>query len=130
MLGANHLRFQTWIFAGVAILLCGMCNPAQQQPIPVPMFSFTVVVREADTGDPISQARLTLTFHQPGKLHRAESYSAKTSAQGRYRFTDIPQGTIRLLVTADHHQSYGKEIDLEEDNQVIEVKLKKPQPLL
>jgi hypothetical protein len=35
-----------------------------------------------------------------------------------------------LIVTAEHHQSYGKEIELEEDNQVIEVKLKKPQPLL
>jgi len=130
MLGPNPLRFRTWIFVGAAILLCGVCKPAQQQPIPVPTFSFTVVVKEAESGDPVSQARLTLTFHQPGKLHRAVSYGAKTNAQGRCRFTDIPQGTIRLLVTADHRQSFGKEIDLEEDNQVIEVKLKKPQPLL
>jgi hypothetical protein len=92
--------------------------------------SLTIVVKEADTGDPISQARLTLTFHQPGKLHRSISYSAKTSAQGRYRFTNIPKGTVVLFVTADHHQSLGKEIEVEEDDQVIEVKLKKPQPLL
>jgi hypothetical protein len=105
-----------------------VCKPAQQQPIPE--FTLIVVVKEADTGDPISQARLTLTFHQPGRLHRAISYSAKTSPQGRYRFTNIPKGTVRLLVTADRHQSFGKEIELEEDNQVIEVKLKKPQPLL
>jgi hypothetical protein len=105
-----------------------VCKPAQQQPIPG--FNFTVVVKEADTGEAISQARLTLTFRQPGKLHRTISYSAKTNAQGRYRFTDIPKGTVHLFVTADHHQSYGKEIELEEDNQVIEIKLKKPQPLL
>jgi hypothetical protein len=128
MLGSHQQRFETWVFVGAAMLFCGVCKPAQQQP--VPEVNFTVVVKEAESGDPISQARLTLTFHQPGKLHRAVSYSAKTNAQGRYRFTNIPEGTIRLLVTAEHHQSFGKEIELEEDNQVIEVKLKKPQPLL
>jgi hypothetical protein len=131
MLRPNHLRFRTWVFVGAAILLfCRVSEPAQQQPIPVPEFSINVVVKEADTGDPISQARLTLTFRQTGKLHRTVSYGAKTNAQGRYRFTNIPKGTVRLFVTADRHQSFGKEIELEEDNQVIEVKLKKPQPLL
>jgi hypothetical protein len=129
MFRSNHLRFRSWILVGAAILLfCGVSEPAQQQPIPE--FSITIVVKEADTGDPISQARLTLTFRQPGKLHHTVSYGAKTNAQGRYRFTNIPKGTVRLSVTADRHQSYGKEIEVEEDNQVIEVKLKKPQPLL
>jgi 5-hydroxyisourate hydrolase-like protein (transthyretin family) len=129
MLRAYHLRFRTGVFVGAAILLfCGVCKPAQQQPIPE--VSLTVVVKEAETGDPISQARLTLTFRQQGKLHRSITYSAKTNAQGRYRFTNIPKGTVRLLVTAERHQSFGKEVEVEEDNQVIEVKLKKPQPLL
>ena len=129
MLRPNHLRFRTWVFVGAAILLsCVGFKPAQQQPIPE--VSLTVVVIEAETGDPVSQARLTLTFKQQGRLHRSISYSAKTNAQGRYRFTNIPKETIRLLVTADRHQSFGKEIEVEEDNQVIEVKLKKPQPLL
>ena len=129
MLRRNHLRFRTWLFVGAAILLfCRVSEPAQQQPIPE--FTINIVVKEADTGDPVSQARLTLTFHQQGKLHRSISYSAKTNAQGRYRFTNIPKGTVRLMITAEHHQSFGKEIELEEDNQVIEVKLKKPQPLL
>jgi len=129
MLRSIHVRFRPEIFVGGAILLCcGVCKPAQQQPIPE--VSLTVVVKEADTGDPISQARLTLTFKQTGRLHRTVSYSAKTNAQGRYRFTNIPKETVRLLVTADHHQSFGKGIDLEEEGQVIEVKLKKPQPLL
>ena len=123
-----RMRFRTWILVTVAILLLGtVCKPAQQQPIPE--VSFTVVVKEADTGDPISQARITLIFKQ-GKLHRPITYNAKTNAQGRCRFTNIPKETVRLLVTAEHHQSFGKEFDLEEDNQVIEIKLKKPQPLL
>jgi hypothetical protein len=35
-----------------------------------------------------------------------------------------------LIVTAERHQSFGQDFELEQDNQVIEVKLKKPQPLL
>jgi hypothetical protein len=129
MLRSNHLRFRTWIFVGAAIpLFCGVCKPAQQQPIPE--VSVIVVVKEADTGAPISQAALTLTFRQAGKLHRPISYNGKTSAEGRYKFPNVLKGTVRLLVTADRHQSFGKEIEVEEDNQVIEVKLKKPQPLL
>ncbi|MGB7590732.1 MAG: carboxypeptidase-like regulatory domain-containing protein [Terriglobia bacterium] len=129
MLRAYHLRFRTWVFVGAAILLsCVVFKPAT--PDSSQETSLTVVVKDADTGDPMSQARLTLTFHQQGKLHRSITYSAKTNAQGRYRFTNIPKGTVRLLVTAERHQSFGKEMEVEEDNQVIEVKLKKPQPLL
>jgi hypothetical protein len=128
MFGSYVWRSRTCVLAGgLALLLSGVCKPQEKQPIPE--LSVNVVVKEADTGEAISQARLTLTF-KSGKLHRTISYGAKTNAQGRYRFTNIPEGTIRLFVTAERHQSYGKEIELEEDNQVIEVKLKKPQPQL
>jgi len=128
MLGFNSRRIPTWIFTGVALLLYGpLCQLAQQPP--APGLNFKVVVKEAETGEAVSQARLTLTF-KSGKLHREVQYGAKTNAQGHYTFTNIPKGTVRLLVTAEHHQSFGKEIDLEEDNQEIEVKLKKPQPQL
>jgi hypothetical protein len=95
--------------------------------------TLNVVVKEAETGDPINQARLTLQFSEPrGVFKRSKkiSYSAKTNMQGRCRFTHIPKGTILLMVTAEHRQSFGKEFELEKDNQVIEVKLRKPQPLL
>ena len=96
---------------------------------------FTVVVKENSDEQPIVNARLTLTFDVPGGIRRFGkskkiSYSAKTNAQGKYKFTNIPKGTILLMVTADHHQSFGKEFELEKEGQVIEIKLKKPQPLL
>jgi uncharacterized protein YfaS (alpha-2-macroglobulin family) len=95
----------------------------------------TVVVTDAQTGQPINQARLTLEFTEPGdpsKLKRSKklSYSAKTNAQGHYKFPSLPTGTIRLIVTAERHQTFSKEFELEKEDQVIEVKLKKPQPLL
>jgi len=128
MFASNHSRPGIGICAGIVILLsCGVCNAAQQQP--VPGFSLNVAVKDAETGDAISQASLTLTF-KAGKLHRVVTYGAKTDAQGHYRYTNIPQGTVKLIVTAVRHQSFGKEIELEQDNQSIEVKLKKPQPQL
>lgn len=97
--------------------------------------SLIVEVRESESGEPVSQARLTLQFEEPGnpskvKFPKKFSYSAKTNAQGRYKFTNINKGTIHLYVTMERHQSFGKELQFDTDNQVFEVKLKKPQPLL
>lgn len=94
--------------------------------------SVTVLVKDAATDQPLPNAHLTLSFKEPRKLKRDKglSYSAKTNPQGRYKFVHIPKGTIHLVVTADRHQSFGQDFELEQDDQVVEVKLKKPQPLL
>ncbi len=125
-------RFARLIFAAILLTLMG---PARIRGESEGRAGLIVVVQDADTNEPINQARLTLTFRQPGskrrlKLPKHISYSAKTNTQGRCKFNNITKGTVRLLVTADRHQSFGKEIELEQDNQVVEVKLKKPQPLL
>ncbi|MGO9273555.1 MAG: carboxypeptidase-like regulatory domain-containing protein [Terriglobia bacterium] len=97
----------------------------------VSLTSVNILVTDAETGQPIYQAHLTLQFEEQGrKVHITPkwiSYSAKTNAQGRYRFVDIPKGTIRVLVTADRHQSANKEFQVDRDNPLFEVKLRKPQ---
>jgi len=95
----------------------------------------TVFVKDAETGQPIAFARLTLQYREEGsklKLKRAKTISlnAKTNPQGRYKFANVPKGTIRLMVVADQHQTFGQEFELEQENQLIEVKLRRPQPLL
>jgi hypothetical protein len=94
-----------------------------------------VLVKEADTGQPISQAHITLQFTEPGDLARFGKskkiyYNAKTDPQGRCKFPGINKGTIVLTVTTPGRQTYGQELQLQDDNQVFEVKLKKPQPLI
>lgn len=101
----------------------------------VDLTSVTVLVKDAETGKPVHQAHLTLEFRQsgdPAKLKRPKflSYSAKTNPQGRYRFVDIPKGAVRLIVTAERHQALSKNFEVNEDNPVLEVNLKRPQPLL
>jgi hypothetical protein len=97
--------------------------------------SVHVLVKDAASDQPIANARLTLQFREPaGEVRPSRSkvlsFSAKTNAQGRCKFSNIPKGTIHLIVTAERHQTFGQDFELEQDNQLIEVKLKKPQPLL
>lgn len=97
--------------------------------------NMTVVVKDYDTGEPLSQAHVTLQFSVPRsqavpRKPKQVSYSAKTDAQGRCKLAGINKGPIVLTITADGRQAYGKELKLERDNQVFEVRMKKPQPLI
>jgi len=130
---------RSWMRWAVLSLAAPMAVPlalgAQQSQAPPPEpITLTVVVTDSQTTKPISQARLTLTFVQPkeGQFGRAHtlSFSAKTDAQGRYRFPYIPPGTVTLMVTDEHHQTFGKQFDVDKDHSTLEVKLKPPQPLI
>ena len=89
-----------------------------------------VVVKEAASGEPIFQAHLTLQFRIPQKYKQDKwiSYSAKTDKKGECTFHHITKGPIRLMVTAEGFQTFGKKFEIKKDNRVIEVKLRKPQP--
>ncbi|HEX5481442.1 MAG TPA: hypothetical protein VFZ08_02295 [Terriglobia bacterium] len=90
----------------------------------------TVHVTEAGTGKPIFQARLTLRFRDPDShFGKVISYSAKTNMHGQYKFSFIPMEMVVLDVTAPKHQTFGKKFQITKEHQVLEVKLKKPQPL-
>ncbi len=115
-----------------ALVLIAVSTGAWAAPVSTSVIH--IVVTDSESGQPINQARLTLQFDQPGGPGRFGkskriAYSAKTNTQGKYRFVVIPKGKIMLFVTAERHQSFGKEIELKDDDQTIEVKLKKPQPL-
>ena len=113
-----------FLLAGLGAALAVPARAAKTERI-----NLAVVVTDAQTGQPISQAQLTLQFHGPGKVrHRLISYTAKTNAQGRCRFTDIPEGTLHLIVTHTGHQSFGKDFDVDASHATLEVKLKPPHP--
>ncbi len=121
------------LVSAASLLLLRFESPARAES--VEHTSLNVLVKDAETGQPVNQAHLTLQFREPGsvgKLKRPKvfAYSAKTNPQGRCKFLNIPKGTIHLIVIAERHQTFGKDFELEKDNQVIEVMLKKPQPLL
>jgi len=131
MIQEDQIRWRraTILAAALALLM-----PAGSLPLraaEVSLTSVNILVTDAETGQPIYQAHLTLQFEEQGrKVHitpKIISYSAKTNAQGRYRFVDIPKGTIHVMVTAERHQSANKEFQVDRDNPLFEVKLRKPQ---
>jgi hypothetical protein len=111
---------------GVWLGLAGRLAASQQTTV-------HVVVKDAKTGDPIYQAHLTLRFREPGGFMRRSkviSYTGKSDKQGRCMFPVVTKGDVVLMVTAPDHETFGKKIEIEKDEQVIEVKLRKPQPVL
>ena len=108
---------------------------AQTEKSSVETTNMTVVVKEYESGQPISQAHITLQFYVPHgptipRKGKRTVYNAKTDMQGRCKLSGINKGPIVLTITADGHQAYGKDLKLEKDNQVFEIRLKKPQPLI
>jgi hypothetical protein len=119
----------------LAVLSAGVAAPRGARAEDPELVTVNVFVKDAENDQPVQFARLTLQYYQEGskmKLKRGKtiSLSAKTNLQGRYKFVNVPKGTIRLMVIADRRQTFGQEIEIEQDSQLIEVKLRKPQPLL
>ena len=123
---SSLVRFGVVVFAAVAI--CMPVNLAAAQKTTV-----RVQVNDAKTGDPIFQAHLTLRYRVPGAFMRRTkivSYTAKTDKNGKSQFPVVPKGTITLMVTAPDHKTFGKEVEITKDDQLIEVKLEKPHEVL
>jgi hypothetical protein len=92
-----------------------------------------VEVKDAKSCEPIYQAHLTLRYLVPGRFMRRSkviSYTSKTDKNGKSKFPVVPMGTVTLMVTAPHHNTFGKEFEITKENQVIEVKLQQPHPVL
>jgi hypothetical protein len=127
--------FGSAAWLAVALLAVSVGGPRAARAEDPELVSVNVFVKDAETDQPVQFARLTLQYRQEGskiKLKRDKtiSLSAKTNLQGRYKFVNVPKGTVRLMVIADRRQTFGQEIEIEKDGQLIEVKLRKPQPLL
>jgi hypothetical protein len=134
MIVSPNSRLRTLI-GGTVVVGCLLAHPSTARAAEDERTNVYVLVTDWDSGKPIYQARLTLIFKEVSstmniKHSKPISLSAKTDLQGRYRFTDIPMNTVRLMVTAERHASYGKDIKIEKENQEILVRMKKPQPQL
>lgn len=112
----------------VAVLWAGVVAPPSARA--AKDTNIRILVTDASTGKPIFQAHLTLQFTVSRRFRRDQSYSlsAKTDMKGICRFRDIPMGKIRLYVIATDHQTFGQVFEITEENQLIHVKMKKPQP--
>ncbi len=86
-----------------------------------------------DTGRAIDHAEVVVTFVQGRsvlKLGRNvhTTFDLRTNQEGEAKIPAIPQGKIKIMVNAKGYQTYGKTIEVAEEEKTIEIKLYPPQP--
>ncbi len=92
-----------------------------------PQSSLAFVVLKDDSGKPIRNAAVVL--HPVGKHGKQAKggFELKTDNEGKTHFDGIPYGPIRVQVIAPGFQTFGNDYEIKQADQVITVRLKRPQ---
>jgi hypothetical protein len=83
-------------------------------------------------GHPVDNASVVVKFVEGrskvkfGAKIRKE-WDLKSSQEGVVKIPPIPKGTILIQVRADNYQTFGDKFEVQEDEKLIEIKLKPPQ---
>jgi hypothetical protein len=87
-----------------------------------------------EAGHPIENASVVIKFRggtnakaKPNPKFRKE-WDVKTSELGTVKLPSIQKGAILIQVRADNYQTFGQVFDVQEDERILEIKLKPPQP--
>lgn len=96
-----------------------------------PMTKLTVQVTN-DSDKPVDRASVMVRFIEGrnylklGK-HILTTYELRTNQEGEATIPPIPQGKIRVQVSAKGYQTFGQIYDVDEETKTVEVKLNPPQ---
>ncbi len=83
-------------------------------------------------GHPVDNASVVVKFVEGrskvkfGAKIRKE-WDLKSSQEGVVKVPAIPKGVILIQVRADNYQTFGDKFDIQEDEKLVEIKLKPPQ---
>jgi hypothetical protein len=85
-----------------------------------------------ESGHPIENASVVIKFTgstkaKPNPKFRKE-WDVKTSPEGVVKLPSIQKGPILIQIRADNFQTFGQVFEIQEDERVVEIKLKPPQP--
>jgi uncharacterized GH25 family protein len=85
------------------------------------------VVLKDDSGKPIRNAAVILhPVGQHGKQEKA-GFELKSDSEGKTHFDGVPYGTWRIQVIAPGFQTFGDDYNINQAEQEITVRLKRPQ---
>jgi len=91
-----------------------------------------IVVKNLDD-KPVDRASVVVRFVQGrsivklGKKERT-TWETRTNQDGIAKIPEMPQGTVLVQVIAKGYQTVGKNYEVNQDDQTIEIKLNPPQP--
>jgi hypothetical protein len=110
---------------GICIVICLVAVLAYAGDDKTANLHFTVV--KDFNGKPIRNASIIL--HQVDEHGNQEKggFQLKTSEDGKTDYDGAPYGKLRVQVIAQGFQTYGQDYDVNQPEQEIVVKLKRPQ---
>jgi hypothetical protein len=96
------------------------------------MTTLTISVKST-TGKPVEGASVIVKFvkgHSVTKLGKKirKEWELRTNQEGLAKIPPIPQGTILVQVIAKDYQTFGKDFDVDEEQQTLDIRLNPPQP--
>jgi hypothetical protein len=100
-----------------------IASPKDQEQVS----STNFVVLKDESGKPVRNAAVVL--HPVGKHGKQmkSGFELKTDADGKTHFDGVPYGTLRIQVIAHGFQTFGQDYEINQPNQEITVRLKRPQ---
>jgi hypothetical protein len=80
-------------------------------------------------GNPVDNASVYVRFNEAGGLFHKDKLaelSFKTNQQGALKVPEVPQGRVMVQVIAKNWHTFGQWYDVNQDEQVIAIKLEPP----
>ena len=105
----------------IPILLAGQNKPSGQAS------TIKFVVIKDDNGKPVRNAAVILhNVGQSGKQTKG-GFELKTDAEGKTESDGVPYGLLRVQVIAPGFQTFGDDYTINQPEQVLTIRLKRPQ---
>ena len=83
--------------------------------------------------NPVDRASVILRFVETERSiktlgkKKVRQWETRTNQDGIAKFPSFPQGEVRLLVIAERYQTFGEDLEINEEEKTIQVKLNPPQ---
>ena len=97
-------------------------------PAPAPSrktFKLQIEVTVADSSEKVDGEMVEITSRENGLRF---SKRERTNREGMARFSQVPQGLVRIQMVVRQFDTFGQDYNLTDDNQTIRITLKKQQP--
>ncbi|MGC2694750.1 MAG: carboxypeptidase-like regulatory domain-containing protein [Candidatus Angelobacter sp.] len=112
---------------GLVVLLFALYAVAGKKNAPQPQSaSINMTVLRDANGKPVKNAEVVLHLLKKNGQEMQEGLELKTHEDGKAEATGIPYGKVRLQVIAPGFKTYGEDIDVNQPNMEITIKLQKP----
>jgi hypothetical protein len=96
-----------------------------------PMTKIKVEVKDLQ-GKPVERASVTVTFREGAQIMKLgkskyTTWELKTNQEGVAKLPAVPQGKIRIVVSAPKYQTFGEMYDVKDEDKTVAVTLNPPQ---